>query len=134
MTEDSAKRKLFSNGFSGHVQKKAVRHLAEGEDIFTVAEVEGLGFKGVKQFALDNGLLHEGRYKIAGRAKIKRMNYIDRAGLVLVIEHFRGLQGSKELAGLEASLEKLGKAKELKKLREARVSYEPITQIPGEGG
>ena len=88
-----------------HRQKKEVRALAEGEDVFTIAEVESLGFKGVKKFALTFGLLKEGRYRIAGRAKIKRMNYVDRAGLVAILEHFRAKQGLVEVVKLEAQLE-----------------------------
>ena len=112
-------RNVFSKGPASHIKKKPTRQPLEGEDTFTVADVESLGFIGVKKFASDQGFLKEGRYTIPGRAKIKRMNYVDREGLVACILHFRALQGQRELRKVEDFLEKVGQGKEreLKKLR-----------------
>ena len=120
--DDGQKRQWWTKGPSGHVQKKPVRELAEGEEIFTIAEVESMGFIGVKKFAADNGLLREGRYLVPGRSKIKRMNYVDAAGLRLVIAEFRAAQGKREVDAMESKLAKLGASKEraLKRLKEAR--------------
>ena len=117
-----AERQWYTQGFSGHVKKKETFQAAEGTDIFTIAEVESMGFKGVKKLASERGFLREGRYRIPGRQKIKRMNYVDRAGLIEIIEFFRARQGAAELDAIEKGLERQGEKREkaLKRLREAR--------------
>ena len=117
--DDGLKRQWWTKGPAGHVKKKPTRQPAEGEETFTVADVESLGFIGVKKFAADRGFLKEGRYTIPGRSKIKRMNYLDREGLKACILHFRALQGARELGAIEKFLEKVGagKERELSKLR-----------------
>jgi len=118
MTDD-LKRAWFSQGPASHRAKKATREAAEGEEFYTIADVESLGFHGVLKFAKEHGLLREARYTIPGRHKIKRMGYVDREGLIACITHFRKQQGKTELGLIERFLEKVGqgKARELKKLR-----------------
>jgi hypothetical protein len=117
--DDGQKRQWWTQGPSGHRAKKPTRQAEPGEEWFSVADVESLGFIGVKKFASEAGLLKEGRYTIPGRSKIKRMNYVDREGLRACILHFRAKQGGVELVQIEKFLEKVGQVKEreLKKLR-----------------
>ena len=117
MTED-LKRAWHSIGPPSHVKKKPTIEVGDTE-FYTIADVESLGFSGVKKFAVEHGLLREARYTIPGRHKIKRMGYVDRAGLELIIAHMRSKQGQTELGAIERFLEKVGQGKEreLKKLR-----------------
>lgn len=121
--DDGPKRPWWTKGPSGHVRKKPVRELKAGEEVFTIADIEeGLGLMGkhkVKQWAAERGLLREGRYTIAGRSKIKRMNYVERDGLVAILEYFRARQGVGVLLEVEKELGKMGarKERELKKVR-----------------
>jgi hypothetical protein len=105
-----------------HRQKKETRGLEGDEEFFAIAEVEALGFKGVKSWAQERGLLKEGRYTIAGRHKVKRMNYVDKDGLVEILKFFRARQGVGVLMEVEKELGKMGdlKEKQLKKVRALR--------------
>lgn len=117
MTE-TLKRNVFSRGPPSHVKKKPTIE-AGNTEFYTIADVESLGFYGVLKFAKEHGLVREARYTIPGRHKIKRMGYVDRAGLKLIIAHMRAAQGKLELREIEKFLERVGKGKEreLKKLR-----------------
>lgn len=128
MAADDLKRAWFSQGPASHRAKKATRELSEGEEAFTIADVEALGFNGVKKFAAERGFLKEGRYTIAGRAKVKRMSYVDREGLVEVLKYFRARQGATFLVEVERDLAKLGRAKEreLKKVRSLQLLPEKV--------
>lgn len=123
MTDSTLKRSIFSQGPASHVKKKPTRDAAEGEEFFTIADIEdGLGLSGrhgVKKWAESQGILREARYTIPGRHKIKRMAYVDREGLVAIVLHFRASQGKAELRQVEDLLEKVGQGKEreLRKLR-----------------
>jgi len=118
VTDEPLKRDIFSKGPPSHVKKKPTIEAGDTE-FYTIADVESLGFHGVLTFAKAYGLFREARYTIPGRHKIKRMGYVDRAGLIACITHFRKQQGERELGELEKFLEKVGRGKkrELEKLR-----------------